>query len=1323
MGRRNFMRSENRLVVATTGSAFNYLMSNPDYFDFVIVDEVHEMSVDIDKTIAICRVFQAIHGFKLLLMSATIDVSSFLSSIPGSRHFALGVVARGEYKIYEQSVADCTIHGQKITAKVIQRDGKRGFIPFSNAPAFFSNYAAKSGILDNVALLIYQILEEECPYKFPGDILVFLPGLADFRELKNRLFALRKKVHGKHFKIEYMHSRFSQEYKSYVGEKAGHDKKQERPVEGREKTIIFTTNVCETSLTLPNISYVVDSCLSRKKLFVGGQFQLVTVPACYEAMMQRRGRLGRVSDGLYCVAIQDEIVSLLPRNYGTELMLESLDHFLLAYYSSEVAALASGLTPDKLLAGSMSKVGPQQIHFVENEMLNQGFLTRCADGSISISTLGFLPATLKVSLDMSRRISSSVFLGIPYVGLIFGALYSSTTSIFVHPIEVSQNQRAYRNSLDDERLVLLAASRFNPFFKCFSTNALLELGSLFTYRPDELDEPPEEWMNDMSAIIPQNARMPTTEGKIVDLLHRQGVTPFDCAYSELLSICHIVCMWRQTFPIPTKRPTKAETEWCNNRLLSPSGLREVELEAINIRMKLAGQGILTPPSQTEADLLHGIYPIDAPALDAKYRELDAFTPPKHSMFDENSGLINYVTMPRYVRATARVKEQLGLSYVPTLAGVYQEEKKYGVDTLTRLLGLSSLMAGYQGFLTANGSNDGPVHVLSDPSTASAFCTAQTNTKFATYLSSPKDLMPVVFEGTNRKPYPPDVIDYVTTYGSLSVASAEPATVNVGPSQKKALKLVLDGKEVAKVVGAKKPSNYDILRVYYENVITLAERIPYDSYAPGVSLNRDDLIHLGIANLLKAFKPSLMPCFSIYSFVLETNRLAKEYDSLLGDSAGGLNIGLENGTMKRLQAIREEEMDSPVPGIAMSPPSQSTDTIEQAPASEVAESSVRRSGRQLEDRSDSPANTPWDAQDMDIVESPERTDEIEDAKASDELATWTVKGAFKTPVLGKLPRYLLSGTAKPLMTALQACRSAVLEPRAAASAFIARTLSAYVGKYEPLYGGLKNATIIPEGVPALLLGHLLSSPCDQVLVKQASLMILANQRPIFFYSPSQETDISTLGPGKKQLQNEEAYVYGLLLALASVLGEFERLLDDFSEPNMDYGCIRDGTGENETDSESDRESRAVSEYSSSWSSSSAGSEPMSLAIGIPRLLAGEFSIFLGEDSESLSPEATKDPMDAFWRDIGKRLKLSQYLQFCTAMDAFIGCPRTQRFREACLAFLRSFSVPPEAFSLAAIGLWSTDPKSEDLESWNHFRSLSIKVGRVVRPAAEEDAGER
>lgn len=54
-----------------------------------------------------------------------------------------------------------------------------------------------------------------------------------------------------------IHSRFSEEGKDFS--KIGYNEKTHQ----KEQTIIISTNICETSLTIPSLGYVVDTCLTR----------------------------------------------------------------------------------------------------------------------------------------------------------------------------------------------------------------------------------------------------------------------------------------------------------------------------------------------------------------------------------------------------------------------------------------------------------------------------------------------------------------------------------------------------------------------------------------------------------------------------------------------------------------------------------------------------------------------------------------------------------------------------------------------------------------------------------------------------------------------------------------------------------------------------------------------------------------------------------------------------------------------------------------------------------------------------------------------------
>lgn len=44
MGDEHFDSPMNKIVVATSGSAFNHILLNPDLYDTIILDEIHEMN-------------------------------------------------------------------------------------------------------------------------------------------------------------------------------------------------------------------------------------------------------------------------------------------------------------------------------------------------------------------------------------------------------------------------------------------------------------------------------------------------------------------------------------------------------------------------------------------------------------------------------------------------------------------------------------------------------------------------------------------------------------------------------------------------------------------------------------------------------------------------------------------------------------------------------------------------------------------------------------------------------------------------------------------------------------------------------------------------------------------------------------------------------------------------------------------------------------------------------------------------------------------------------------------------------------------------------
>jgi ATP-dependent helicase HrpA len=242
-------------------------------YDTLIIDEAHERSLNIDFLLGYLRqLLPKRPDLKLIITSATIDAKRF------SEHFALhgkpapvievsGRLFPVEQR-YEPLVADT------------KPDGKKESKEAKELP-------------DAVTEAITNVWREGAAGA--GDVLVFLPGE---REIRDCAEVLRKD--------HVLQQRFHPEILSlFARQSVAEQERVFNPGNGRR--IILTTNVAETSLTVPNIRYVVDSGLARVKRYSYRnkveQLQIESISQA--AANQRAGRCGRVSDGI-CIRLYSE---------------------------------------------------------------------------------------------------------------------------------------------------------------------------------------------------------------------------------------------------------------------------------------------------------------------------------------------------------------------------------------------------------------------------------------------------------------------------------------------------------------------------------------------------------------------------------------------------------------------------------------------------------------------------------------------------------------------------------------------------------------------------------------------------------------------------------------------------------------------------------------------------------------------------------------------------------------------------------------------------------------------------------------------------------
>ncbi|KAF9190181.1 DEAH-box ATP-dependent RNA helicase prp22 [Haplosporangium sp. Z 767] len=274
--------SRTRLKYMTDGVLLREATMDPllEKYDVLIIDEAHERTVETDVLFGLLkRTVLKRPDLKLLIMSATLNVTKF------SDFF-------NECPIY-------TIPGRTYPVEILHsRDSsKMGLLK--------SGYVAKS--VDTVV----HILSKEVRPGEVGDVLVFLTGQ---HEIERACQDLKKAVLDK--EREYRESSSPTAKDSHITRPVSLNQLQILPLYAslelldqtaifgptprNSRKVIFATNIAQTSVTIPNIRFVVDSGFVKQKMYdpTTGMDGLLVVPISKAAATQRAGRAGRTRAGV-----------------------------------------------------------------------------------------------------------------------------------------------------------------------------------------------------------------------------------------------------------------------------------------------------------------------------------------------------------------------------------------------------------------------------------------------------------------------------------------------------------------------------------------------------------------------------------------------------------------------------------------------------------------------------------------------------------------------------------------------------------------------------------------------------------------------------------------------------------------------------------------------------------------------------------------------------------------------------------------------------------------------------------------------------------------
>ena len=153
-----------------------------------------------------------------------------------------------------------------------------------------------------------------------GSILVFMPGVYEINKLC-KLLETHSKMTTKQLKIIPLHGNLS----------AMEQRKVFNSVGNHILKVVISTNVAEASITIPDVSVVVDTCKVKEVAF-DVELQatnLITKFASKDSLRQRNGRAGRVSNGRCFRLITINTYNKQPQHSVPEILRVPLESIVL----------------------------------------------------------------------------------------------------------------------------------------------------------------------------------------------------------------------------------------------------------------------------------------------------------------------------------------------------------------------------------------------------------------------------------------------------------------------------------------------------------------------------------------------------------------------------------------------------------------------------------------------------------------------------------------------------------------------------------------------------------------------------------------------------------------------------------------------------------------------------------------------------------------------------------------------------------------------------------------------------------------------------------
>ncbi|XP_030532472.1 DExH-box ATP-dependent RNA helicase DExH8 [Rhodamnia argentea] len=391
----------------------------------IILDEVHERSVESDLLLVCVKQFLLKNkNLRVVLMSATADTARYRDYFGDiardERVDVLAIPNSNNQIIYQKRV----LYLEQVT-KLLGISSESSSVKYCNGE---SPSTAHANIKPEVHKLIHDLvmhIHENEP-DIEKSIMIFLPTYRSLEEQWRLLKSLSPL-----FKVHILHSSIDTEQALLA-----------MKIWKSHRKIILATNIAESSVTIPKVAFIIDSCRSLQVYWDGNRksehSELMWVSKSQAE--QRRGRTGRTCDGEIYRLVTGSFFSNLEEYECPTILRLSLRQQVLLICCAESRAIND---PRVLLQKALDPPDPDVVQDALDLLVLMGALKTSPRGRLEPTFYGRLLACFSLSFDASMLIIKFGEVGLLHEGILLGVLMDTQPLPIVHPFGEENLFRKY----------------------------------------------------------------------------------------------------------------------------------------------------------------------------------------------------------------------------------------------------------------------------------------------------------------------------------------------------------------------------------------------------------------------------------------------------------------------------------------------------------------------------------------------------------------------------------------------------------------------------------------------------------------------------------------------------------------------------------------------------------------------------------------------------------------------------------------------------------------------------------------------------------------